>query len=125
MPDPDTLLALAARAEAGGDATLSDDVWRALGWQNRHGYGWRLPPSFAEKRSLPDLTRSIDAQAELPGRILRVVLDQFTGAPYFVVRAEIPFEGMSYRSGEGKAYTEILARLAARLRAIASSVEER
>lgn len=123
MISAETFLALAARAEAGGDDALSDDVWRALGWKEvRSPVGrvyWRKPINyeiFFGPR--PDLRRSIDAQAVLPGRIdcvMRRPGDGIWGADVWQAAPKLSFVG--------RASTEPLARLAALLRAMAAAQE--
>ena len=121
-----TLLALATRAEAGGDDALSDDCWRALGWREITARNNDGPPYFAggwqnaERGYVPgprpDLRDSLDAVEEVPGRIVKVQwLPQHNrwGAE---TEAVTQFPDICLVS---IAPTEILARLAAKLRALA------
>ncbi len=118
MTRSETLLALAARAEAGGDATLSDDVWRALGWEQR-GRGWlepweteplETPPHRYWDGPRPELSRSIDAQ-EAVGPAIGGMQRTITGKYGAIVYGCTDI---------GTAPTEPLARLAAKLRALAT-----
>ncbi len=127
--DATTLLALAARAEAGGDATLSDDVWRTMGWE-RHEIQmawwtecWTHPsrgednPEYGPR---PDLQISLDAQSELPGRIVSVDLaTDEAGKECWFAYPDQKTEGDDPEPVQGCASTEALARLAALLRALA------
>lgn len=111
------LLALAARAEAGGGGALSDDVWRAMGWSYFGGGEWTRPEKSGDDPDRfvygprPSLDTSIDAQAELPGRIVSM----WHEADYVAAEAR----GLMI----GRAPTEPLARLAALLRAMAAAKE--
>ena len=133
MADPtrrDTLLALAARAEVGGDAALSDDVWRAMGWEERGTAMTILPLRWvAPDRSVvpgprPNLCTSIDAQeAALPGRIIRCECGSRPVDDDTIVwehRADALIVGTHFWGFCRNAPTEPLARLAARLRALAA-----
>lgn len=123
MPaDRTELLALAARAEAGGDDRLSDDVWRAMGWRDDGLYDARevwLPPERGNwvLGPRPDLTTSIDAQEALPARITTVT-EQVDGSFYALAYTE------SGHSGSAVGPSEAAARLAAKLRAMAAATPE-
>jgi len=127
MSDRSALLALAARAEAGGDAALSRDVWIMLGWREKKAHnGWIPPERPQQVRDLvwgprPNLQTSLDAQAELPGRI-RSVMNCAPASP----GSWIAWAATS-ANAEGlpaSAPTESLARLGALLRALAAAKED-
>lgn len=139
MADPTILLALATRAETGGDAALSDDCWSALGWAEYRGrspdtrvektLGWYRPEKeFSvglarefrriERGPRPDLTRSIDAQAELPGRIKEVE----TKLDGMISAGAVFGKVLCYGEARGE-NSEQRARLAAKLRAMAAQKE--
>lgn len=124
--DPTTLRALAARAEAGGDATLSDDVWRALGWE-QHGASmawvteyWTHPdhtsPQVGELGPRPDLLASLDAQEEVGPTIVRVQVYPNSVGAWAVLETNL-------QVSRAHAPTEKLARLAAKLYALAAEAE--
>lgn len=116
MPsDPATLRALAARAEAGGDDALSDDCWRALGHTPWTGDLWHHPDCLGPIRR-GDLRRSLDAQEGVGPAVLFV--RHFDGGKW---RAET--ERGVYFEDEATAPTEALARLAAKLKALAAQME--
>lgn len=114
------LLALAARAEAGGDEALSDDVWRALGNVHWTGDLWHHPDKLGPFR-LGDLQTSLDAQAELPGRIVTSHFNWNWRSPplgdHWFAEAD---DGLK----SARAPTEPLARLSALLRAMAAAKED-
>lgn len=114
MPADAVFAALAARAEAGGDATLSDDVWRAMGWFERdcRRY-WFRPDNTVCWGPRPDLCTSIDAQAALPGRLIAVQWDDNRNC-------RVVTEAANGTRWYSVAPSEPLARLAALLRAMAA-----
>lgn len=120
MPDPtrkENLHVLAARAEAGGDERLSDDCWRAMGWTLPDQLAWVTPTGRRVPGPRPDLRHSLDAQEALPGRIDQVF------AIYAPETSDIKHWFASGRPecpAESRAPTEPLARLAAKLRAMAA-----
>ncbi len=118
--DPSVLLALAARAEAGGDATLSDDVWLEMGWRpwSRNVEVW-TPPGGGPRQARPDLTHSIDAQAELPGRIREIETEPDGTISAGAVLNKV----LCYGEARGE-HAEERARLAAKLRAMAAAAQE-
>ena len=123
MSDRATVLALAERAEAGGDATLSDDVWRAMGWEPRL-MGWYHKQSFSHIRGpRPNLAESIDAQEALPGRIVEVRHGDVSGHGDKVMWHARAMQDDDMGRRTTFAPTEPLARLAARLRAMAAAQE--
>ena len=117
--DAATLLALAERAEKGGDETLSDDVWRAMGWEPETHLEWagvwRKPRH--PHRTLGDLMESIDAQRNLPGRITEI----YETSEDLSVGRMREFHAKSTPLHQARAPTEALARLSALLRAMAAS----
>lgn len=119
MPaDRSTLLALAERAEAGGDDRLSDDVWRALGYEKLTGGLWFAVDTLGPVR-LGDLRTSLDAQEAMPGRIVDVSTREIDKR--VVVTAVAEHEGGWGRADAG---TEKAARLSAKLRAMAAATPE-
>lgn len=118
IADPEILLTLAARAEAGGDVTLSDDCWRAMGYM-RFGVQWTAPDGITSFRPRPDLCTSIDAQAALPGRVVECRQMRDGSWRAWPEGHETLDVGVG-----GHAPTEPLARLAALLRAMAAKDNE-
>lgn len=124
-PDPTrraTLLALAARAEAGEqDTGLSNDIWVAIGWQRPNmleapnNRAWHGPHGGWHPGPRPDLTRSIDAQEAVGPRI---IMSRWFEARTGCWRAEA--QCGDYFETSDAAPTEPLARLAAKLRALAA-----
>lgn len=124
MATRDEFLALAARAEAGGDAGLSDDCWIALGW--RRGCGsevnlWLSPLGAWHYGPRPDLRVSLDAVEEVPGRIVKALWLSRSNR-YGVETEELPDATQPVMPCF--APTECLARLAAKLHALAAAQKE-
>ncbi len=120
-PDPETLRALALRCEA-GDETLSDDVWRTLGYTRWTGDLWNFPDTLGPIR-LGDLCRSLDAQAALGVRITNLEATHSWPEKVWGYLACAWVEDTHHRSWCQRAPTEPLARLAAILRALAVRAE--
>lgn len=120
---PATLLSLAARAEAGGDAELDADICLALGINGkqkriyrRGHYIGREPVLLRVETKWPPLQTSLDALEAVGPAVLLV--RHFDGGKW---RAETE-RGGYFESGN-TAPTEPLARLAAKLRSLAAQME--
>jgi len=98
---------------------------RAMGWEPRL-MGWYHKQSFSHIRGpRPNLAESIDAQEALPGRIVEVRHGDVSGHGDKVMwhARAMQDDDMGWRTTF--APTEPLARLAARLRAMAAAQEAR
>lgn len=120
-PDPETLRALALRCEA-GDETLSDDVWRTLGYTRWTGDLWNFPDTLGPIR-LGDLCCSIDAQAALGVRVLTVAWFDTNDGSGWREECRAHAYVASDLTSSAFAPTEPLARLAAILRCLAARAE--
>lgn len=119
------LLALAERVETGETGyELSDACWVAAGWRNDGRYWYSPTDGLVCAVIMPDLSASIDAQAELPAQVVHVIWRGTVDGKYEATALATPDADGERWSGTGCASTEPAARLAAILRAMAEKEPE-